>query len=78
MNEERKAIHAYLTEESHDVWHDVSEEAGVSLSGFLEAFAADMKAYPPDQGGHPRWNELIKSARKIDAVRRRRGGGGRR
>lgn len=74
MTEERKAIHAYLTVESHDIWHEVSEEAGVSLSGFLEAMAADMQEYPPDQGGHPRWNELIKSARKIDAVRRRRGG----
>jgi hypothetical protein len=74
MADDRKAIHAYLTTESHDVWHEVSEEAGVSLSGFLEALAADMKTFPPERGGHPRWAEIIKSARKIDAVRRRRGG----
>lgn len=75
MPEERRAIHAYLTVESHEVWHTVSEEAGVSLSGFLEALAADMSEFPPDDGGHPRWKEVIKSARKIDAQRRRRGGG---
>jgi hypothetical protein len=74
MPEERRAIHAYLTVDSHDVWHTVSEEAGVSLSGFLEALAEDMKQFPPDQGGHPRWDDVIKTARKIDAKRRRRGG----
>ncbi|MBI2704757.1 MAG: hypothetical protein HYX32_05640 [Actinobacteria bacterium] len=74
MSDDRKAIHAYLTVESHDVWHEVSEDAGVSLSGFLEALAADMKEHPPEDGGHPRWNDILKSARKIDAQRRRRGG----
>jgi hypothetical protein len=73
MPEERRAIHAYLTVESHEVWHTVSEEAGVSLSGFLEALATDMKEFAPDEGGHPRWKDIIKAARKIDAQRRRRG-----
>jgi hypothetical protein len=73
MPEERRAIHAYLTVESHEVWHNVSEEAGISLSGFLEALAADMRDYPPATGGHARWREIIRSARKIDAQRRRRG-----
>jgi len=73
MPEERRAIHAYLTVESHEVWHTVSEEAGVSLSGFLESMAADMGENPPDEGGHPRWNEVVKRARRIDAQRRRRG-----
>lgn len=75
MPEERRAIHAYLTVESHDVWHSVAEEEGISLSGFLEALADDMRANPPSDGGHPRWTEIIRSARKIDAIRRRRGGG---
>jgi hypothetical protein len=75
MPDERRAIHAYLTVDSHEVWHTVSEEAGVSLSGFLEALAADMKEFPPDDGGHPRWSDVIKSARRIDAQRRRRGTG---
>lgn len=72
MPDERRAIHAYLTAESHDTWHRVAEESGVSLSGLLEALAADMSANPPDGGGHPRWNEVVKDARRIDAQRRRR------
>lgn len=75
MPEERRAIHAYLTADSHETWHSVAEEAGVSLSGFLEALATDMGENPPDQGGHPRWDSIVKGARKIDAQRRRRGGG---
>lgn len=72
MPEERRAIHAYLTVESHEVWHTVAEESGISLSGFLEALAADMREFPPEDG-HPRWREIIRSARKTDATRRRRG-----
>lgn len=72
MPEERRAIHAYLTAQSHDVWHSISEDAGVSLSGFLEAIADDFGSHPPEKGGHPRWDEVIRSARKIDAQRRRR------
>ena len=35
--------------------------------------ANDMKEFPPDEGGFPRWKVIIRSARKIDAQRRRRG-----
>lgn len=73
MPEERRAIHAYLTVESHEVWHTISEEAGVSLSGFLESLAEDWREHPPEEGGHERWREIIRQARKIDAQRRRRG-----
>lgn len=73
MADERRAIHAYLTNDSHEIWHRVSEEAGMSLSGFLEALAVDMGANPPAEGGMPRWSEIVTSARRIDAQRRRRG-----
>lgn len=72
MAEERRAIHAYMTVESHETWHGVAEESGISLSGLLEALAADMREHPPDDGGHPRWNEVVKAARRVDAQRRRR------
>lgn len=72
--ENRKAVHAYLEDAQHEVWHTVSEEAGVSLSGLLESMAMDFKDYPPEDGGHPRWNDIVKAARKIDAERRRRTG----
>ena len=73
MADDRRAIHAYLTAGSHEVWHRVSEEAGMSLSGFLEALALDMEATPPGDGGMPRWPEIVTTARRIDAQRRRRG-----
>lgn len=72
--EPRKAVHAYLEDAQHEVWHAVAEEEGISLSGLLEALAMDMKAHPPHEGGHPRWTDLVRAARKIDAQRRRRGG----
>jgi hypothetical protein len=72
MPDERRAIHAYLTAESHDTWHRVAEESGVSLSGLLEALAADMSAHAPDSGGHGRWSDVVRDARRIDAQRRRR------
>lgn len=74
MPEQRRAIHAYLAVPSHEVWHTTAEEAGISLSGLLEALAEDFKNYPLDDGGHPRWDGVVRAARKIDAVRRRRGG----
>jgi len=46
MAEERRAIHAYLSAESHDVWQTIADEEGISLSGFLEALAADMGEQP--------------------------------
>lgn len=74
MPEERRAIHAYLTVPAAEIWHTTADEHGISLSGLLESLAADFKSYPPDEGGHARWTEIVRSARKIDASRRRRGG----
>lgn len=66
MPEERRAIHAYLTLASHSRWHAAAEENGVSLSGLLEVMAEDMDDNPIEE-------QLIVRARKIDALRRRRG-----
>ena len=69
----RKAIHAYLTNEAHDNWHEFAAENGVSVSGLLEAIAQDwatkLKAAKPSKDTEA----LVKEARRIDAVRRRRG-----
>jgi hypothetical protein len=70
---DRRAIHAYLSEESHDVWHELAERCGMSLSGFLEALARDFQEHAPDTGGYPRWDEVVRAARRVDAERRRRG-----
>lgn len=75
---ERKAIHAYLSPEAHDIWHDYAEEEGVSVSGLLEVMATDLLALDPEtndsqlsvRNALPR---ITKAARKLDAKRRRRG-----
>ncbi len=73
MAESRKAIHAYLSPEAHDRWHDFAAEEGVSVSGLLEAIAIDWKEQL-DAGTETPANveQLAKVARKIDASRRRR------
>lgn len=67
--EDRKAIHAYLTVASHDAWHKEAEENGVSLSGLLEVLAEDLPTIIENS------SDIIKRARRIDAQRRRRGRG---
>lgn len=71
------AIHAYLTIPAHTTWHTFSEDNGVSASGLLEAIAEQLEPYV-DRDDLP--NEAginlalaVKRARKIDAMRRRRG-----
>lgn len=73
MADARKAIHAYLTPEAHDRWHDFAAEQGVSVSGLLEAIARDWKEQLDRGADVPaEVEQLAKTARKIDAARRRR------
>jgi len=69
----RKAIHAYLSPEAHDAWHDFAAENGVSVSGLIEAVAQDW-ALGEGAGDtdSDTAEQLAKLARKIDAQRRRR------
>lgn len=70
---ERRAIHAFLSGEAHDTWHDVAATHGVSVSGLLEALALDW-AEGNGLGDAESASTLAvaKSARRIDAERRRR------
>ena len=73
MADERRALHAYLTPEAHDSWHDFAAENGVSVSGMLEAYGQELREIM-EGNAKPRKDQvaLVDSARKIDAVRRRR------
>ena len=73
MNDDRRALHAYLSREAHDAWHDFAAEQGVSVSGLLEASGRNL-APVVDGNAEPRKEqlELVDAARKIDAARRRR------
>ncbi len=68
MTEDRKALHAYVTRQAHDLWHDSCAEEGVSVSGLLESLAPRLDHILND-------TDLVREARKVDAARRRRKGG---
>lgn len=70
-----KAIHAYLTADAHDAWRDFADTNGVSVSGLVEALAANLPAGEPGPRDAVKLTDLVGAARKIDAVRRRRGSG---
>ena len=68
----RRALHAYVSDEAHDAWHDFAAENGVSVSGLLEAMTAHLSSTPGTLPVVDAWDEAIKAARVIDARRRRR------
>lgn len=73
MSDDRRALHAYLSREAHDAWHDFAAEQGVSASGLLEASGQNLA---PLVDGNAKLakdqQDLVDAARKIDAARRRR------
>jgi len=75
MVEQRPAVHAYLTVESHQAWQTFAEENGVSVTGLIEAIGreltVEMQAADDPIDVRQDW---VRRARRIDAERRRRGG----
>lgn len=74
MREQRRAIHAYVTEEAFEGWHRYASEAGVTVSGLLEAIGTEFAALASaghDMGEHQ--PDRLQAARRIDAANRRRG-----
>lgn len=69
----RRALHAYLSDEAHEAWHEFAAENGVSVSALLEVLSAplnsDLEAPVVDV-----LNDVIPAARATDASRRRRSG----
>jgi hypothetical protein len=73
-SEDRRALHAYVSDYAHDQWHGWAAEQGVSVSALLEAMADDLDGDGPAAGESlglrlARW---ALTARRIDAARRRR------
>lgn len=67
MSSDRRAIHAYLSQEAHESWRAFADENGVSVSALLEAYAALLQ----DLGDDGR-SAIVGAARMIDSERRRR------
>jgi hypothetical protein len=73
MADSRKAIHAFLTPDSHEAWHEFAAEHGVSVSGLIEAIALDWAdRRDGDDYDLDEVDALSRQARRIDAGRRRR------
>ena len=70
----RKALHAYVSDDAHEQWHGFAAEQGVSVSAILEALAPELdKTHDAEPSGlDARLDCVVKTARKIDAQRRRR------
>lgn len=72
---ERQALHAYLSEGSHETWTTFSEENGVSVTGLLESLGITLSDEIEAAGDATTVRQdWVKQGRKIDAQRRRRGG----
>ncbi len=70
----RKALHAYVSDGAHDQWHEFAAEQGVSVSAVLEALAPelDTELETSQEPLRDRLSGVVRSARRIDAQRRRR------
>ncbi len=67
----RRALHAYVSGDAHELWHGAAAEWGVSVSAILEALAPQLESGDTTTSGTGD-EQLITTARKIDAERRRR------
>jgi len=63
----RKALHAYVSDQAHDQWHEFAAKQGVSVSAMIEALAPAF-----DRADDEQFASMVTAARKIDAQRRRR------
>ncbi|MCB1251262.1 MAG: hypothetical protein KDB33_15115 [Acidimicrobiales bacterium] len=73
MADTRRAIHAYLSDDAHEAWHEFAAENGVSVSGLLEAMGVRFAERLRDgEAADAELDALTRAARKVDAARRRR------
>jgi len=68
----RRALHAYVSDDAHDAWHDFAAENGVTVSGLLESLAPHLQNQADDVSLKATFEDSIRSARAVDASRRRR------
>lgn len=71
VRNQRKALHAYVSEDAHDCWHDFAAENGASVSALLESLAPALKS-SAETPFKVSLDKVIDQARQTDAQRRRR------
>lgn len=67
---DKKNLHAKVTAETHERWHDFAADQGVSVTALLESLAPPK--LQPGEKPAGIWPPVIGFARKLDAERRRR------
>jgi len=68
------ALHVYLDEDTHEIWHTMCEDTGASATAYIEAIGRYVKeCYDAGKDPSEIFPDYLKTARKIDAQRRRRG-----
>ena len=70
MGESRKALHAFVSNEAHEQWHETALTWGISVSALLEALAPELDDIDSLFGA--RSSDIVTTARRTDAARRRR------
>ncbi len=70
MAEGRKALHAYVSDEAHEQWHEAALAWGVSVSALLQALAPELDDIDAIWGD--RKTNIVTASRSIDSARRRR------
>lgn len=72
---QKKALHAFVSDEAHEHWHEFAAEQGVSVSAILEALGTELFAEVADDEDRNcpiTLDVVVKKARRLDAERRRR------
>jgi hypothetical protein len=67
---DRKALHAFVDEATHEAWHDFCSDNAISVSALLQALGDEIENTLGPKS--PMGSVLIKRARQLDAIRRRR------
>lgn len=60
----RKALHAYVSDDCHDHWHDYADDNGMSVSALLEALGPQLRSIVTQ--------EVVTNGHRVDAARRKR------
>lgn len=73
--DDRRPIHAYLTEEAHHALYEFARINGPSVSAILQAWCDRLSREMDKAGTAEVEQDLVKAARSIDADRRIRAEG---
>lgn len=72
-HKQRRAIHAYVSEQAHDALNHFAMENGVSVTSLIEATAQELAAELEHFDADELRQGTVKLARRIDAANRKRG-----